>query len=146
MFNNDKSKKDWPLKRTNKNARMTMRDLRLRINQKRLTKKNKANQKFSVVLTKEEIEQKIKYFKKIYGPSSSFQICLQALHYNHFQRTVELNNMISYYLKSLKTFRHILSDLKEEEFEKVLFFISSNLTYEKYNKNEIISKYGDKAD
>ena len=96
MLSNDKSRKGSPPKRANKNSRMTMRDLRLRINQKKLTKKNKANQKFSVVLTKEEIEQKIKYFKKIYGPSSSFQICLQALHYNHFQRTVELNNMISY--------------------------------------------------
>ena len=146
MLSNDKSRKGSPPKRANKNSRMSMRDLRLRINQKKLTKKNKANQKFSVVLTKEEIEQKIKYFKKIYGPSSSFQICLQALHYNHFQRTVELNNMISYFLKNLKNFRHILSDLKPEEFEKVLFFIASNLSYEKYNKNEIICKYGDKAD
>ena len=73
----------------------------------------------------EEIEEKIKYFKKLYGPSSSFRICLQALHYTQFQRTVELNNMISYYLRSLKNFRHILSDLNEDEFEKILKSINS---------------------
>ena len=146
MLNNVASKNDSSITKSDKNKRMTMRELRLRINKKRITKKNQAKQKFSVILTKEEIEQKVKYFKKLYGPSSSFRICLQALNYNQFQRTIELNNMISYYLKSLKNFKHILSDLKGEEFERVLFFISSHLTYEKYNKNEIICKFGEKAD
>ena len=146
MSNNVEPKNNSLIKRANKNITKTMRDLRLRINKNKLTRKIKAKQKFSVILTKEEIEEKIKYFKKLYGPSSSFRICLQALHYTQFQRTVELNNMISYYLRSLKNFKHILSDLNEDEFEKILFHISSRLNYEKYNKNEIICKYGDKAE
>ena len=35
MLSNDKSRKGSPPKRANKNSRMTMRDLRLRINQKK---------------------------------------------------------------------------------------------------------------
>ena len=146
MSNNVESKNNSSIKRANKNTTKTMRDLRLRINKNKLTRKIKAKQKFSVILTKEEIEEKIKYFKKLYGPSSSFRICLQALYYTQFQRTVELNNIISYYLRSLKNFKHILSDLNEDEFEKILFHISSHLNYEKHNENEIICKYGDKAD
>ena len=146
MSNNVESKNNSSIKRANKNTTKTMRNLRLRINKNKLTRKIKAKQKFSVILTKEEIEEKIKYFKKLYGPSSSFRICLQALYYTQFQRTVELNNIISYYLRSLKNFKHILSDLNEDEFEKILFHISSHLNYEKHNKNEIICKYGDKAD
>ena len=145
MKNDDESKTN-KIKRANKNITKTMRQLRLRINHKKLTKKNKAKKKFSVLLTKEEVQQKINYFKKIYGTSSSYQICLQALYYTPYQRTVELNNMIIYYLRNLKNFRHLFSDLKEEEFENVLFNISTHLTYEKYNKNEMICKYGDKAD
>ena len=58
--------------RQSKNQMKTMRQMRLKLYQKKLTKKNlNANKKFSVVLTKEEIEQKISHFKKIYGPSSS---------------------------------------------------------------------------
>ena len=134
------------IKRPDKNVTMTMRQMRIRLNKKRMTKKNNAKKKFSVVLTKEEIEEKMKYFRKIYGPQSSYQICLQALRYTPFQRTVELNNMISYYLRNLTNFRHILSGLNEEEFERVLLDISTHLTYEKYNQNEIICKYGEKAE
>ena len=134
------------IKRPDKNVTMTMRQMRVRINKKKLTKKNNAKKKFSVVLTKEEIEEKMKYFRKIYGSQSSYQICLQALRYTPFQRTVELNNMISYYLRNLTNFRHILSGLNEEEFERVLLSISTHLTYEKYNQNEIICKYGEKAE
>ena len=133
--------------RQSKNKIKTMRQMRLRLYKNKLTKKQvKSNKKFSVVLTKEEIEQKIKYFKKIYGPSSSFQICLQALYYPPYERTFELNNMISFHLRNLKIFVHKLSDLSEEEFEKTLFHISSHLNSEKYNKNEIVCRYGDKAD
>ena len=133
--------------RQSKNQMKTMRQMRLKLYQKKLTKKNlNANKKFSVVLTKEEIEQKISHFKKIYGPSSSYQICLQALYYPPFQRTFELNNMIGYHLRNLKKFIHKLSDLTEEDFELTLFNISSHLNSEKYNKNEIICRYGDKAD
>ena len=144
---NDSESKKSSIIRQNKTNTKTMRHMRLRLYHNKLTnKKIKANKKFSVLLTKEEIEEKIKHFKKIYGPSSSYQICLQALYYSPFQRTVELNNMISYYLRNLKNFIHILSDLKEEEYELTLFQISTHLTYEKYNKNEIICKYGEKAD
>ena len=133
--------------RQSKNQMKTMRQMRLKLYQKKLTKKNlNANKKFSVVLTKEEIEQKISHFKKIYGPSSSYQICLQALYYPPFQRTFELNNMIGYHLRNLKKFIHKLSDLSEEEFELTLLNISSHLNSEKYNKNDIICRYGDKAD
>ena len=132
--------------RKSKNQVKTMRQMRLRLQKKFTKNKIDPKKKFSVLLTKEEIEQKIKHFKKIYGPSSSYQICLQALNYTPFQRTIELNNMISYYLRNLKNFIHILSDLNEEEFELILYQISSHLTYEKFNKNEIICKYGDKAD
>jgi len=72
-----------------------MCQMSLQLYQKKLTKKNfKANKKFSVDLAKEEIEQKISHFKKIYGPSNSHQICLQTLYYPPFQRTFELNNYI----------------------------------------------------
>ena len=134
------------IRRQNKTNTKTMKQMRLRLYNKKPTKKLKANKKFSVVLTKEEIEQKINHFKKLYGPSSSYQICLQAIYYTPFQRTVELNNMVSYYLRSLKNFTHIFSDLNEEEYELALYQISSHLTYERYNKNEIVCKYGDKAE
>ena len=127
--------KNSSLIRKSKNQVKTMRQMRLRLQKKFTKNKIDPKKKFSVLLTKEEIEQKIKHFKKIYGPSSSYQICLQALNYTPFQRTIELNNMISYYLRNLKNFIHILSDLNEEEFELILYQISSHLC-----------KYGDKAD
>ena len=138
--------KNSPIIRKSKNQTKTMRQMRLRLQKKFAKNKVDPKKKFSLLLTKEEIEQKMKHFKKIYGPSSSYQICLQALNYTPFQRTIELNNMISYYLRNLKNFIHILSDLNEDEFELILYQISSHLTYEKFNKNEIICKYGDKAD
>ena len=55
--------------------------------------------------------QKISHFKKIYGPSSSYQICLQALYYPPFQRTFELNNMIGYHLRNLKKFIHLVCNI-----------------------------------
>ena len=54
--------------------------------------------------------------------------------------------MIGYHLRNLKKFIHKLSDLSEEEFELILFNITSHLNSEKNNKNDIICRYGDKAD
>ena len=56
MSNNVEPKNNSLIKRANKNITKTMRDLRLRINKNKLTRKIKAKQKFSVILTKEEIE------------------------------------------------------------------------------------------
>ena len=81
-----------------------MCQMRLQLYQKKLTKKNlKANKKFSVVLAKVEIEQKISHFKKIYGPSNSHQICLQDLYYPPFQRTFELNRLLPQKFKKIYT-------------------------------------------
>jgi len=54
--------------------------------------------------------------------------------------------MIDYHLRNLKKFIYKLSDLSEEEFELILFNISSHLNSEKNKKNDIICRYGDKAD
>ena len=133
------------LNRKDKTSMKTMRQMSRKISKKFLARK-KTQKKFSVILTKEEIEEKINYFKKIYGPSSSYQLCLQAIYYPPHQRTVELNNMISYYLRNLKNFVHILSGENEDKFELILYQIASHLIYEKYNENELICKYGDIGD
>ena len=94
----------------------------------------------------EENEEELKTMKRILRHSSAYDLCRQALKYTPSERTSDLNKMISLYLKNLKNFMNILSDAEEDELKKILLDISSHLNYEKYDKNNIICRYGEKAD
>ena len=97
-------------------------------------------------LNKEEMELELKRMKKMLRHTTAYDLCINALSYKSSERTVELNKTISYYLKNLKNFMNIFSNEEEEDLEKIITEISSHLKYEKFIKNNVICKYGDKAD
>ena len=112
---------------------------------RRLTKRNKTRIDKNKE-NKEEMEEELKKMKKILRHASAYDLCINALSYTPSERTIELNKTISFYLKNLKNFMNILSDADKEEIEKILYDIASHLNYEKYEKNNVICKYGDTAE
>ena len=113
---------------------------------RRLSRKNRTKIEISRQSNKEELENELNRMKKILRHSSLYDLCINAISYKISERTIELNKAISYYLRSLKNFMNILSNQSDEELDKILYDIASHLQYEKYEKNKIICKYGEKAD
>ena len=111
-----------------------------------ITKRNKTRLENENIIKDEEKELEIKRMKRILRHSSAYDLCINALFHIPSDRTIQLNNTISFYLKSLNKFMNLLSDVEGEELDKILFKISSHLIYEKYKKDEIVCKFGDKAD
>ena len=113
---------------------------------RKISKKNKTKIEKKFRKSKEEMEEELSNMKRFLRRSSLYDLAINAISHPPPDRTVEMNKTISYFLRSLKNFMNILYNETEEDLEKILFDISSHLKYEKYEKNQIICKYGDKAD
>ena len=113
---------------------------------RKISKKNKTKIEIKDKISKEEVEEELLRMKRILRRSSLYDLAMNSISHPPSERTVELNKTISYYLRTLKNFMNILSNETEEDLEKILYDIASRLKYEKYEKNQIICKYGDKAD
>ena len=109
-------------------------------------RKNKTRIEKNNKIDKEQVEEELIKMKRLSRHKSLYELCINALLYKINERTIELNKTISFYLRTLKNFMNILSNETTDELEKTLYDISSHLYYENYEKNNIICKYGDKAD
>ena len=113
---------------------------------RKISRKNTTKIEIKNKISREEVEEELLKMKRILRRTSLYDLAMNAISHPPSDRTVELNKTISYYLRTLKNFMNILSNETEEDLEKILYDISSRLKYEKYEKNQIICKYGDKAD
>ena len=113
---------------------------------RKLGKRNKTKIEKKEKIDKEQVEEELIKMKRISRHKSLYELCINALIYQVNERTIELNKTISFYLRTLKNFMNILSNETEDELEHTLYDISSHLHYEKYEKNNIICKYGERAD
>ena len=86
-----------------------------------------------------------KHFKKIYGPSNSYQICLQALNYTPFQRTIELNNdRLRYTNKKLDITIIEIKENKDKLNNKYLDLDDNIINYFESNQNKNPNYLNDK--
>ena len=85
------------------------------------------------------------FLKKYYCDRETlFQICLPYI--KSPNRNEEINKFICLYLFHIKKFILLLKNPNFDKFYKDLNYIAENLIYAKYNKNQLIMKYGDKSD